>query len=85
MTDITVPPLAWPPPSKAIGTITAAALLAAVFLFTVLISLNWSAVLSRARECEVQHGAFSSGFSASFDIDRKVCPSQSDAMPMGMP
>lgn len=76
-----------PPQSTPVGAITATALIAAiVILTTILIALNWSAVLSRARDCKAEHGAFSSGFSSGFDTDRRACPHpQSDAMPLGMP
>jgi hypothetical protein len=86
MADITLPPITRRPQSKAASTITAAALLAALLmLITILISLNWSAVLSRARDCNIKRGAFSSGFNGGFDVDRRACSLQSDAMPMGVP
>jgi len=66
--------------------IAASGMIAAiVLLFHILISINWSAVLSKTEDCAIHRGAFSRGFSNGFEISRRECPTPSNAMPLGMP
>jgi hypothetical protein len=53
-----------------------------MLLFYILASINWSAALSKAERCEVHRGAFGNAFNNAFDTTRRVCPAQSDAMPL---
>jgi len=55
-----------------------------LLLFYILVSINWSAVLSKTERCEVR-GAFSDGFSKGFDLRRRTCLTKSDPFPLGIP
>ena len=82
MTDTAIP-IPTTPRLRPRQIVTAVGLVAAaILLFSILASINWSAVLSKAKQCENQRGAFSSGFSAAFDTDRERCPRQSNALPL---
>jgi hypothetical protein len=56
-------------------------------VFALLAAINLSLTKTLAdRYCNTRFGAFSSGFSKGFFVDRRGCPFlQSDAVPLGMP